>query len=82
MKRQKKEKKRLNLLMGHQGNFYFWPESLDCRQSRNCDARAECRYDKSREMFACACDQGFSGNGLTCRQDTGEGLIIYNVTSF
>ena len=55
-----------------QCSLHFFTELLDCRQSQNCDVNAACEFNKTRELFACVCKKGFTGNGITCRQETGK----------
>ncbi|XP_021945973.1 nidogen isoform X2 [Folsomia candida] len=43
----------------------------DCRQVRDlCDPFAECVFSSSSESYVCSCQQGYTGDGLSCHRDT------------
>jgi cysteine-rich repeat protein len=40
----------------------------------NCDASAKCKNTKG--SFTCACDPGFSGDGVSCKAGCGDGTLV------
>jgi nidogen (entactin) len=47
---------------------------FDCSEVNNCDDNAECVYNYEAGHYQCECNDGFSGDGLSC-MDTGGGKI-------
>ncbi len=57
--------------------MYFPADDDECTlDSDNCDANAACT--NTAGSFTCACNSGYSGDGVTC---TGQSKSSYNLAS-
>ncbi|XP_066245508.1 nidogen [Euwallacea similis] len=43
--------------------------SDDCRTLHNCDYNARCAFNVMLQGYICTCNEGFEGDGFTCREE-------------
>ncbi|XP_074657319.1 uncharacterized protein LOC141910521 [Tubulanus polymorphus] len=44
-------------------------EIVVCRAHEQCDQNGRCAYNEKREQYECVCNEGYTGNGATCKSE-------------